>query len=357
VLEAIADPVTVIGPRGQTLFQNAASRAALPDPPPQSFSAWDQGFVLHSADGVRRLKIEEWPLARALAGETVGDLEASVLMPNDPTQPILLLASATPIVSESGAVVGAVLISRDVTAQRRLERDLAHAQRMEAIGLLAGGVAHDFNNVLSVIVTLASVLANRSGGDARLMQIVEKIQAAAGQGGDIVKRLLSFARQQPLDARTADVNALVGELVALLRPTLEPNIEIVAALEPDLPPALADSSQLSHALLNLAINARDAMPEGGALTFRTQCAPAGEAAVVIEVADTGVGIPFDLQRKVLEPFYTTKPAGKGTGLGLASVHGFVSQSGGRLDLRSAPDRGTTIVLRLPRAAPELAAAD
>jgi len=347
LLECVSDPVTVIGMNGETVLQNDASRHALPNPPPQSFDEWDEGFVLHSADGTRRLAIDEWPLARALKGENVGGLEASVLMPADPTQPTMLLASARPIRDAAGAVAGAVLISRDISAQRKLETSLAQAQRMEAIGQLASGVAHDFNNILTAISVSAESLANDRAASPRQIEIARRIDAACAHGADLVKRLLSFASQQPLALTRVEVNPLVEELIALLRPTLGENITISAHLMDGALPAMANASQLSNALLNLAINARDAMPDGGELTFRTAL---DAERVLIEVSDTGTGIPFDQQLKVFEPFYTTKGAGKGTGLGLAMVYGFVAQSGGALDLRSAPGAGTAIVMHLPGAA-------
>ncbi len=351
LLESIADPVTIVGRRGETLVQNAASKAALPAPPPQSLEDWDKGFVLHTPDGVRRLSIDEWPVARALKGERVVGYETSVLMPNDPTQPIRLLADAFPILGEAGAVEGAILISHDVTAQRRIEAELASAHRMEAIGELTGGVAHDFNNILTAIISLAESLRRDLESDARLADKAARIDAAAGRGAELVQHLLAFARKQPLKPSLVDVNATVTELLSLLRSTLGKNVRIEAELAGDLPMTLVDATQLAAALLNMAVNARDAMPEGGVLTLRTnliaRAGMPGGKALLIDVADTGCGIPFDQQGKVFEPFYTTKGAGKGTGLGLARVYGFVRQSGGAIELRSAPGRGATFSLYLP----------
>lgn len=346
VMECVGDPVTVIGADGCVVMQNAASVAALPNPPPRSFAEWDQGFVLHSADGVHRVPIDEWPLARALRGEDVIADENSVLMPHDPTQPIMLLASARPIRDEAGAIVGAVLISRDVSEQRRLERDLAQAQRLEAVGALAAGVAHDFNNILTAISASAEGLLTDANASERQKEIATRIDGASDRGADLVRRLLAFARQQPLAPNRVDVNPLVRELVALLRPTLSGNIDIIVDLAPCELAVIADASQLQSALLNLAVNARDAMPKGGQLKFHTE---PSEDRVLIEVSDTGEGIPFDQQARVFEPFYTTKGAGKGSGLGLAMVYGFAAQTGGDVDLRSAPGAGTAVRMRLPAA--------
>ncbi len=354
LLESMPDPVTIIGRRGETLFQNQASVATLPNPPPRDFADWDSSFVLHSADGAHRLPIEQWPLSRALKGELVDRMEASVLTPRDPTRPIMLLASGIPVYDENGEIEGAVLISRDVTALRRTEQELAHAQRMDAIGQLTGGVAHDFNNILAAITSLAETLQRELPAQSQSADLARRIDIAAGRGADLVRHLLAFARKQPLKPAATNVNALIEELVGLLGPALGKTIEVKAQLAKDLPPALIDAPQLSTALLNLAVNARDAMPDGGVLTFFTQILPGSEC-ILLEVADNGMGIPFDQQGKVFEPFYTTKPAGKGTGLGLSMVYGFVTQSGGSVELRSAPGRGAAFRLLLPLAHDQLAA--
>ena len=347
IVDCIADPVTIIGMDAGVLVQNEASVAALPQPPPRSFADWEAGFTLHTADGVRKLSIEEWPLSRALRGETVRDSEALVLMPADPTQPTVLLASARPMRDDDGAVRGAVLISRDISAQRKLELELGQAQRLEAVGQLAAGVAHDFNNILTAISASAESIASEPNASERNIEIAARIEGACDRGAGLVKRLLAFARKQPLTPTRVEVNPLVRDLVALLRPTISHDIDIVVDLGVGQLPVMADQGQLSAALLNLAVNARDAMPSGGQLKFRTS---PDKDRVLIEVSDTGVGIPFDKQPLVFEPFFTTKDIGKGTGLGLSMVYGFVAQSGGVLDLKSAPGHGTAVSLRLPATA-------
>jgi len=346
LIECVPDPVAVIGADGETLLQNARARAIFPDPTPSSLSEWDKCFADHSVDGAAKTPPEGWPLARALRGETVMNAEALVTLYNDPARPTMLKARATPVRTADGTISGAVLICEDVTAQRRTERDLAQAQRMEAIGQLATGVAHDFNNILTAINALAETLKNSENKNERQTQIANRIAAAADQGGDLVKRLLSFARRQPMASTRVEVNPLVEELVSLLRVTLGAHIEIITDLNGDGLTALADPSQLSNALLNLAVNARDAMPNGGELVIRTS---QEKDKVLIEVTDTGIGIPFDLQARVFEPFYTTKAPGQGTGLGLAIVYGFVAQAGGALELQSAPGRGASVFMRLPLA--------
>ncbi|MET0675489.1 MAG: ATP-binding protein [Bradyrhizobium sp.] len=240
------------------------------------------------------------------------------------------------------------------------EARVRQAQKMEAIGQLTGGVAHDFNNILTVITGSIEMLSDGVKDRPLLAQITAMIGAAASRGADLTQRLLAFARQQPLRPRSTDINALVIETASLLRPTLGVQIEIESMLAHDAAPALIDSSQLSTAILNLALNARDAMPDGGKLTLETKnvVLDADYAAmnsdvqpgnyVMIAVSDTGEGIPGVLLDKVFEPFFTTKGLGKGSGLGLSMVYGFVKQSNGHIKIYSEVGHGTTVKLYLPR---------
>jgi signal transduction histidine kinase len=241
------------------------------------------------------------------------------------------------------------------------ETRVRQAQKMEAIGQLTGGVAHDFNNILTVITGSIEMLSDGVKDRPLLAQITSMIGAAAARGADLTQRLLAFARQQPLRPRSTDINALVVETASLLRPTLGVQIEIESMLAHDAAPALIDSSQLSTAILNLALNARDAMPDGGKLTLETKnvVLDADYAAmnndvepgnyVMIAVSDTGEGIPGVLLDKVFEPFFTTKGLGKGSGLGLSMVYGFVKQSNGHIKIYSEQGHGTTVKLYLPQA--------
>jgi signal transduction histidine kinase/CheY-like chemotaxis protein len=241
------------------------------------------------------------------------------------------------------------------------EAQVRQAQKMEAIGQLTGGVAHDFNNILTVITGSIDMLADAVKDRPLLVQITEMISAAAARGADLTQHLLAFARQQPLQPRNTDVNALVVDAARLLRPTLGEQIEIESMLAYDSAPALIDPSQLSTAILNLALNARDAMPNGGKLTLETgnvvldadyagmnsEVKPGNY--VMIAVSDTGEGIPGSLLDKVFDPFFTTKDVGKGSGLGLSMVYGFVKQSNGHIKIYSEPGHGTTVKLYLPQA--------
>jgi signal transduction histidine kinase len=246
------------------------------------------------------------------------------------------------------------------------ESKVRQAQKMEAIGQLTGGVAHDFNNILTVITGSIEILADAVKGQPLLAQITEMISAAASRGADLTRHLLAFARQQPLQPRSTDVNSLVIDSARLLRPTLGEQIEIESMLAHDAAPALIDPSQLSTAILNLALNARDAMPNGGKLTLETRNVVLDEdyarmnsevrpgSYVMIAVSDTGEGIPGSLLDKVFDPFFTTKEVGKGSGLGLSMVYGFVKQSDGHIKIYSEQGHGTTVKLYLPQAtgAPE-----
>jgi signal transduction histidine kinase len=241
------------------------------------------------------------------------------------------------------------------------EAQVRQAQRMEAIGQLTGGVAHDFNNILTVITGCIEMLADAVKNRPDLAQMTDMINSAATRGADLTKHLLAFARRQPLQPRPTDVNALVVDAARLLRPTLGEQIEIDSMLAHDSAPALIDASQLSTAILNLALNARDAMPNGGKLTLETRNVVLDEdyaamnsevsagSYVMVAVSDTGEGIPGGLLDKVFEPFFTTKGLGKGSGLGLSMVYGFVKQSNGHVKIYSEPGHGTTVRLYLPQA--------
>jgi PAS domain S-box-containing protein len=249
---------------------------------------------------------------------------------------------------------------RDITQKRAAEEQLIQAQKMESVGQLTGGIAHDFNNMLTVITGTIEILADAVRNEPHLARIVTLISEAADRGSELTANLLAFARKQPLQPVEIDVNALVNEVGRLLLPTLGRQIEIKTALDADVWPALVDPGQLSSALVNLAINARDAMPDGGTLTFATSNITVDrrdvasgidrvDDYVVVEVTDTGTGIPESIRDKIFEPFFSTKESGHGTGLGLSMVFGFAKQSGGNIEVDSEEGRGTTFRIYLPKA--------
>jgi signal transduction histidine kinase len=272
-------------------------------------------------------------------------------------KPVSFIASARPIQNSAGEVEGAVVVGRDVTELRATEDALRELQKMEAIGQLTGGIAHDFNNILTVITGTIETLIAGVSDRPLLSTIAQMINDAATRGATLTKQLLAFARRQPLQPRPSDVNALIMDAVSLLRPVLGENIDVQAVLGEDVWPAMVDPTQFSMALLNLAINARDAMPRGGRLTIETANAELGSAAgrypyvrpgayVMLAVHDTGTGMDEEVQAHLFEPFFTTKE--KATGLGLATIYGMVKQSGGYIWAYSKPHRGTTFKIYLPR---------
>jgi PAS domain S-box-containing protein len=252
-------------------------------------------------------------------------------------------------------------VARDVSERRSLESELFHAQKMDAIGQLTGGIAHDFNNILTVITGSIEILADAVADNPIHAKVAKIVEEAAWRGADLTQRLLAFARRQPLQPRVTDINGLIVDTAKLLRATLGQQIEIESMLQDDLRSALIDPSQLTAALINLALNARDAMPEGGKLVIETNHVYLDEIYartnsevrpgpyVMIALSDTGNGIAPSILGKVFEPFFTTKPVGRGTGLGLSMVYGFVKQSEGHIKIYSEEGHGTTIRLYLPQA--------
>jgi PAS domain S-box-containing protein len=247
---------------------------------------------------------------------------------------------------------------RDLTDKIAAEERIRHAEKMEAIGQLTGGVAHDFNNILTVITGTIEILADAVAKEPQLAAITRMIDEAAGRGADLTQHLLAFARKQPLQPREVDVNALIVDTAKLLRPTLGEQIQIESVFEDESCIATVDPNQLTTALLNLALNARDAMPAGGKLILETGAAYLDEAYasvndvrpghyMLIAVSDTGAGIPANMLDKVFDPFFTSKGPGKGTGLGLSMIYGFVKQSAGHIKIYSEERHGTTIKMYLP----------
>ncbi|HEY0651119.1 response regulator [Phenylobacterium sp.] len=237
----------------------------------------------------------------------------------------------------------------DATDRRSLEEQLAQARKMEAVGQLTGGVAHDFNNLLTVVLGNIDMLATRKEEDDRRMRRIEAVRQAAERGRDLTGQLLAFSRRQHLTPITLDVNKLIREFAPLMRQAVGEAVTIELELGDAPLKTHVDPTQLETALLNLAVNARDAMPEGGRLTIATgrEAGPTELGYVTIEVRDSGVGMDEDVRARVFEPFFTTKEVGKGSGLGLSQVYGFVSQSDGEVRLDTKPGEGTAFHLLLP----------
>jgi PAS domain S-box-containing protein len=252
-------------------------------------------------------------------------------------------------------------VARDITAAREREDQLRQSQKMEVVGQLTGGVAHDFNNLLTIIMgSLEMLQRGLSGAEPKLLRRVEAAMEGANRAAALTQRLLAFSRRQPLAAAAIDINALLAGMSDMLHRTLGEHIQIAFLVPPGLCTALADTNQLENAILNLAVNARDAMPEGGRLVIEAQNTYLDEdfisgradlvpgEYVMLAITDTGTGMDASVQAKVFEPFFTTKPQGEGTGLGLAQVYGFIKQSGGHISIESEPGQGTSVKLFLPR---------
>ncbi|KIZ40657.1 ATP-binding protein, partial [Rhodopseudomonas palustris] len=360
IMTAMADSVLLIDRDGNIVYANRANQELLGSLNVTG-TKWRDLYDIYLPDGTTLLAPEQWPTSRALRGEIVDNYEL-IYRRRESGKTVQVLGSARPIQDESGTKAGgAVVVFRDVTEIRATERKLHQSQKLEAIGQLTGGVAHDFNNMLTVIAGTAEILTEDLGDRPELVAFVQMIAQAADRGADLTRHLLAFARKQPLQPTSVDVNAMVLSLKQMLRPTLGEHIEIDSMLEEDTEPADIDPSQLSAALLNLAVNARDAMPNGGKLMLETGNVVLDESYaihnpdarpgpyVMIAVSDTGTGIPVQLRDKVFDPFFTTKAVGKGTGLGLSMVYGFVKQSNGHIKIYSEEGHGTTIRLYLPRA--------
>ena len=269
--------------------------------------------------------------------------------------------SVSPIRSANGEIIGASAIARDVTSQKRSEELLRQAQKLEAVGRLAGGVAHDFNNVLGIVTACCELLRSRVQPDGS-MQYIDNIGEAAKRGASLTRQLLTFSRRQAGgQPRLLDLNDSLREVAKLLRPLMGDDVQIIVREGNDAAVVESDPAQLDQIMLNIAVNARDAMPKGGKLILETSVQEFDAALaeqhppmkagryVLLAVSDNGIGMDADTLSQIFEPFFTTKETGKGTGLGLATVYGIVKQNGGHIWVYSEVSRGTTFKIYLPAA--------
>lgn len=258
----------------------------------------------------------------------------------------------------NGAHAGAYAIYEDISERRRLESQILHSQKMESLGTLAGGIAHDFNNILGIIMGHASVLIRRQVEPQKILNSAGVIAKAAERGASLVRQLLTFARKTETTFESARINDIIRELVHLLNETFPKTIVISTTLEKNLPSTPGDTTQLHQVLLNICVNARDAMPSGGTLQITTGVAPndavrekfpdpGAQSYIVIQIADTGIGMDEETRSRIFEPFFTTKGRGKGTGLGMALVYGIIEHHQGYIDVETAPGQGTTFTIYLP----------
>jgi signal transduction histidine kinase/CheY-like chemotaxis protein len=270
-----------------------------------------------------------------------------------------ILLTPSPVKDENGVVIGVSGMSRDITARRQMEEQYRQLQKMEAIGQLAGGVAHDFNNLLTVINGCGELVLGRLPAGDPLRELIAEITRAGERAAALTRQLLAFSRRQVLDPKVLDLNAVLADLEKMLRRLIGEDVRLTTRLQPGLGRVKVDPAQIEQVILNLAINARDAMPRGGELIIETANIDLdGSYAkwhaevhagpyVRLRVCDTGQGMAEEVKRHIFEPFFTTKPPGKGTGLGLTTVYAFVEQSGGHIEVASEPGRGTAFMICLP----------
>jgi PAS domain S-box-containing protein len=272
-----------------------------------------------------------------------------------------LESRASTIRNDQGAVERLVIVNRDVTERKQLEEQFRQAQKMEAVGRLSGGVAHDFNNLLGVIIGYGEIMQEKPAADESMRVCVDEILKAGHRAAALTRQLLAFSRQQVLDPKVLDLNAVVRDMEKMLKRLIGEDVALKTELDPELARIKADQGQIEQAVMNLAVNARDAMPEGGKLILASSNFYMDETFVrrypypvqvgnyvLFTVSDTGIGMDAATQARIFEPFFTTKEKGKGTGLGLSMVYGIVKQSGGYIDVSSEPGRGTTFKIYLPK---------
>lgn len=276
---------------------------------------------------------------------------------------VFLESTASPVMNMRGEVENLVIVNRDISERRRLEEQLRQSQKMDAIGRLSGGVAHDFNNLLGVIIGYAEILQERISETDSMRAPVDQIIKAGNRASSLTKQLLAFSRQQVLEPKILLLNAVVADTDKMLRRLIGEDIELLTSLDPALGKIRADQGQIEQVIMNLVVNARDAMPEGGRLVIETSNFEIDDkfarryaypvlpgSYILLTVSDNGIGMDTATQQRIFEPFFTTKEKGKGTGLGLSLVYGVVKQSGGYIDVVSARGKGTTFNIYLPRVA-------
>lgn len=362
IVESMGESVLVVDRNGKEVYSNQELKRFRGDVrPDDDLDAWRSPTRMRIFDAQRReLAPEEWPVARALRGDYSTNFEIIVEGMSHRQGETILAISTRSMINNAGEVAGAVIVTRDITDLRMTERELQQSQKLEAIGQLTGGIAHDFNNLLTVILANADLLAIKLVDRPDLQALANTLALAAERGAELTHHMLAFSRRQPIQPRSIDVRELVQHISALLSRALGGEIELNVTCADDLWSAQADQALLETSILNLCINARDAMGNGGRLGInlenkdvtgneaRSRDLRPGEY-VKIEVTDTGEGIAPEIISRVFEPFFTTKGIGKGTGLGLSMVYGFVKQSGGGIELLSDPGAGTRAAMFLPRA--------
>ena len=357
VLENMAEGIIACDAEGNITRFNRASTEMVGKPfrnvPPER---WAEHFGIFLADGKTRASLEQVPLYRALQGERLRDVEIKLIPKEGDVHS--LLVSGRPLTGVRGQKLGAMIAMHDVTERTRLQEQVALSERLEAIGVLAGGLAHDFNNVLGVVLGYAEMLQHELPDTSPSARHAAGIQRAAGAAAALTRQLLAFSRKQLMQAKVIDVNQLVTNFAKMLQPVINEHVDLVLDLASDLARVKVDPVQIEQVLMNLALNARDAMPEGGRIlirtsnvnefkiNLRTHVIPGNYA--MISFSDSGLGMEEEVACRIFEPFFTTKGLGKGTGLGLSIIYGIVKQSGGYITVESKVGEGSTFSIYFPQ---------
>jgi two-component system, cell cycle sensor histidine kinase and response regulator CckA len=354
ITENAADMIAVVDVRGTRLY-NSPSYEKILGYTPQDMASSLPLDQIHPED---REKVEK---AASEARQTGTGQSVEYRMRHKNGGWRTLESRASTILTQQGTVERLVIVNRDVTERRQLEEQFRQAQKMEAVGRLSGGVAHDFNNLLGVIIGYGEILQEDLAVDHDLRPSVDEILKAGHRAASLTRQLLAFSRQQQLDPTVLDLNAVVRDMEKMLKRLIGEDIELKTDLEASLSHIKADQGQIEQAVLNLAVNARDAMPSGGKLSLSTSNFHMDDAFVRrypfpvqvgdyvrFVVSDTGIGMDAATQARIFEPFFTTKEKGKGTGLGLSMVYGIVKQSGGYIDVVSEPGSGASFRIFLPK---------
>lgn len=365
IMSSTGEGIFGLDPGGRCTFANRAALEMLGYRDASDVLGRDMhALIHHTCRNGAPLPAERCPIHRACRDDIVVRLDDELLWRADGAS-FPAEYRSYPMLRD-GTVVGTVVTFTNIAERKEKEAQLLQVQKMETVGRLTGGIAHDFNNLLAIILSNLRFLADRLAGtvDAELSEPLDDATSAAEDGATLTRRLLAFSRRQPLEPSLMDLDVFIEHTGRFLRRVTGEGIELIARGGGGPLPVYVDRQQLENALINLAINARDAMPNGGTLTIeaRRQDVVAAEAAqhvgplsgtyVVVSVADTGEGMDPEAVKRAVEPFYSTKPMGKGSGLGLSMALGFAQQSGGDLGISSAPGRGTTVSMYLPEATPE-----
>jgi len=363
LLNASGEGIYGLNNKGETTFINPAACKMLGYTSDELVGKPQHEIIHHSKSDGSDYPRHECPIYAAFNDGEIHKIVDEVFWRKDGT-PFPVEYTSTPIL-KNAELVGAVVNFSDITERINTEEVLRQSQKMEAVGHLTGGLAHDFNNLLGVIMGNAEMVEERIQGDEKAKQRIEALLSAAKRGAALTYRLLAFSRKQPLSPSSVDINDLINSLEDMLHRTLGEAIDLRVKTTPGLWSAMIDTSQLENALVNLAINARDAMPKGGSLTIETNNITLDKTYaelhvevtpgdyIMVAVSDSGTGMTPEVLDKVFEPFFTTKDVGGGSGLGLSMVYGFVKQSKGHITIYSEIDHGTTVKLYMPRSGEEV----